>query len=108
VSTDADFEYVGFWIRVGASLIDTVWILLATVPLLVAIYGRAYFNPGRLGLFAGPADLLITYGLPAAATIAFWVVLQATPGKMVFGAKVVDAQTGAALTVPQSIGRYLG
>jgi uncharacterized RDD family membrane protein YckC len=108
VSTDANFEYVGFWIRVGAALIDTVWVLLATVPLVVAIYGWEYFDLERTDLFAGPADLLVSYVLPAAAVIAFWVLLQATPGKMVFGAKVVDARTGAALTVPQSIGRYLG
>src|SRR5215203_5762409 len=102
MSTDEDVEYAGFWVRVAASLIDTLWVVLATVPLLIAVYGWAYFNPERSSIIAGPADLLISYVAPAAAIVAFWVIRQATPGKMVFGAKVVDARTGAALTVPQS------
>ena len=41
------------------------------------------------------------------AVIAFWLYKQATPGKMVLSARVVDAKTGDALTLKQSIGRYL-
>lgn len=32
-----ELEYVGFWPRVGATLIDTVLILVLTMPLLNAI-----------------------------------------------------------------------
>ena len=39
-----DVEYAGFWIRVGAALIDSVLILAVIVPLLVAIYGWSYFD----------------------------------------------------------------
>jgi uncharacterized RDD family membrane protein YckC len=58
--------------------------------------------------FAAIPNLLISYVAPAIAVIAFWVARQATPGKMVFGARIVDARTGNSLTVRQSIGRYLG
>ena len=102
-----DVEYAGFWIRVGAALIDTLLIVAVTVPLLVSIYGWAYFGE-ETTLFAGPADFLISWVLPAVAVIAFWLARQATPGKMVLSLRVVDAKTGGTLSVGQSIGRYFG
>jgi len=39
----AELEYVGFWPRVGAALIDTLLILVVTVPLVTAIYGKQYW-----------------------------------------------------------------
>ncbi|CAM3859106.1 RDD family protein [Paracidovorax anthurii] len=100
-----DFEYVGFWARVGASLIDTVLLVLVTVPLLVSIYGWQYFKSEKL--LVGLADFLISWVLPAVAVVLFWITRQATPGKMAFGARVVDAVTGKPLTPRQSVGRYL-
>jgi uncharacterized RDD family membrane protein YckC len=106
--TTESIEYAGFWVRVGAALIDTVLLLGVSLPLLVAIYGWSYFDPSRTGFFAGAADFLISWVAPAAAIVAFWLYKQATPGKMMLGARVVDATTGNTLTVGQSIGRYLG
>ena len=103
-----DLEYAGFWVRVGASLIDTALVVFATVPLLMAFYGRSYFTQASPGIGAGIADFLISWILPAVVVIIFWLTRQATPGKMVFSARVVDARTGGTLTLGQSIGRYLG
>ena len=105
---DDDFEYVGFWVRVGASLIDTVLVLVVLTPLLLAIYGRAYFDNALSGVSSGSLDGLFNYVLPAVVVILFWLTKQATPGKMVFRARVVDARSGETLGVAQSIGRYLG
>jgi uncharacterized RDD family membrane protein YckC len=105
--SEEDLEYVGFWARVGAALIDSVLVLIVTVPLLVAIYGRAYFGGQQKGFIAGPADFLISWVAPAVAAIAFWLYMQATPGKMAVSARVVDASTGNTLSVGQSVGRYL-
>ncbi len=99
-------EYAGFWVRVGATIIDTILIMLITFPLLVSIYGWAYFDMEQTGFIAGPADFLITYALPAIAVILFWLKKQATPGKMAVSAKVVDAKTGNTMSVSQAIGRY--
>ena len=44
-------EYVGFWLRVWAALIDSVLVLAITLPLVFAIYGRAYFIGSRAHLF---------------------------------------------------------
>ncbi len=98
-------EYAGFWIRVGASLIDTVVVVCVTLPLLVALYGWAYFETGGV---AGTADVLISYVFPAVAVVAFWLLKQATPGKMAVQVRVVDAKTGGTLSVGQCIVRYLG
>lgn len=105
---DDSFEYVGFWVRVAASLIDTLLVLAVLTPLMLALYGRAYLDNAAQGISSGSLDGLFNYLLPAIAVIIFWLTKQATPGKMVFGAKVVDARTGGRLSVGQSIGRYLG
>ena len=100
-------EYAGFWIRVGAALIDTVIVVGLTIPLVLAVYGWKYFD-ARTGLIAGPADFLISWVLPAIAIVAFWFYRQATPGKSVLALRVVDADTGDRLSLGQAIGRYLG
>ncbi len=109
IAAEGDVEYAGFWIRVGASLIDTVVILVVTWPILGALYGWTYFSQARSGFFAGPADFAISWLLPAAGVIAFWLSSkQGTPGKMAVSARIVDAKTGGKLSVGQSLVRYLG
>ena len=103
---ETEIEYAGFWIRVGATLIDTLLIMVITSPLLIYIYGWSYFGSNKM--IAGPADLLISWIFPAVAVLWFWTRKQATPGKSVLSLHVVDAGTGKNLTVGQSIGRYLG
>lgn len=99
-------EYAGFWTRTGAALIDGILLLLITLPLLISIYGWEYLETEDLVL--GPADFLISWVLPAFATVLFWIYKKATPGKMAVAAQVVDAQTGATVTVGQAMLRYLG
>jgi uncharacterized RDD family membrane protein YckC len=101
-------EYAGFWVRVGAFVIDSVLLLCVLVPVMVAIYGWAYFDVSKAGSMAGLADFLLSWVAPALAVVAFWLYRQATPGKMALGMRVVDAKTGNTLTVAQSVVRYLG
>jgi uncharacterized RDD family membrane protein YckC len=103
---EAQPQYVGFWARVGAAIIDTILFAIICVPLLTMFYGREYWM-GYGGLIAGPADFLINWLLPAVAVILFWMYRQATPGKMAIGAKIVDAKTGGKCSTGQLIGRYL-
>ena len=105
---EEQYEYAGFWIRVGATLIDTLLLMLISVPLLTYTYGWNSFFDSARGLVVGVADFLISYIVPAVALVVFWMYRQATPGKMIVSAKIVDAKTGGPLTVRQSIGRYLG
>lgn len=104
-----ELEYVGFWARTVASLIDSVLVLVITFPLLVAVYGWGYFGSeeaGLMGLIKGPADFLISWVLPAIAILVFWIARQATPGKMAIGARIVDARTGEPASNAQLVGRY--
>lgn len=104
---DQEIEYAGFWVRTGATIIDALLTMLITFPLLISIYGWSYFDSETTGLFAGPADFLISWVFPAVAAITFWVLKQATPGKMAISAKIVDAATGKPASTAQLIGRYL-
>ena len=97
--------YVGFWRRVGASIVDTLAVLAVILPVLVAVYGTNYFSMAQGGL-AGPVDFLVQVVFPAVAVILFWKIRGATPGKMLFSARVVDARTLGPLSNGQAIGRY--
>jgi len=106
MSIDAsELRYVGFWLRVVATLIDTVLIMIVTAPLNYLVYGTFFGVDGALN---EPAEFFISWLLPAVATVGFWAWVQATPGKMAIHARIVDAQTGAEPTASQCIIRYLG
>lgn len=105
---DTELEYVDFWPRVGATLIDMLIITLVTYPLLYLAYGQAYFTVHSEQVVRGPADFAISFVLPFVGIVLFWLKKQATPGKMVVAARVVDAKTGKTLSVGQAVGRYLG
>lgn len=98
-------EYVGFWARLGAAFIDTVIQLTLLIPLTYAMYGRLSLE-GHF--FMGVGDVLLNYVAPAVVVIAFWIYQGATPGKMAVSAQIVDADTGARLSLSRSLIRYLG
>jgi uncharacterized RDD family membrane protein YckC len=109
-SPPLQFQYVGFWMRFVAFLIDSAVLLVVLVPLLLAIYGRQYFDPERLlsGASAGAWDIAIQIFVPAIAAIVFWRYRSATPGKMAISAVIVDANTGGAPSTRQLTLRYIG
>ncbi len=103
MNTD-ELEYVGFWARVGAALIDTLLIAIVVWPIMHFVYGSDYSLDGAI--IKGPVDFIVSWILPAVAVIWFWIARQATPGKMVIAARIVDASTGEPATTGQLIGRY--
>ena len=105
MSATSELEYVGFWLRVVAALIDTVLVLLICLPLVSFFYGEDYWTSAEV--IKGPADFLINWVLPALAVLLFWIHRQATPGKMAIGARIVDARTGGRASTGQLVGRYL-
>ncbi len=98
-------QYVGFWARLGASVIDTILVIMITFPLLYLIYGGEYFYGGET--VQGWPDFLVSYVFPISAIILFWVYKSATPGKIALLAKIVDVKTGNKASIKQSIIRYL-
>ncbi len=100
-------EYVGFWKRLLAVVIDTLILTVIAVPLLLAIYGRDYFQIAQeRGGLAGFWDFMIQIVLPTVATILFWRYRGASPGKMAISAKIVDAATGQPASTAKLVGRF--
>ena len=99
---DEGVEYVGFWPRVGAALIDTLAVMFLVTPLLVWYFGIGWANA------EGATAFVINWILPAVAILLFWHYRSATPGKMVISAVIVDARTLGKPSMGQLIGRYLG
>ena len=101
-----EYQYAGFWIRVGAAIIDTILLLIAIVPILTMIYGDGYWE--CTSFVQGGWGFLFNYILPAIVVVVFWVYRSATPGKMATKLIIVDAMTGGKPTTNQMITRYLG
>jgi uncharacterized RDD family membrane protein YckC len=104
-SPEEELEYVGFWLRTWASIIDSVLLLLVVVPLALAIFGAERLGSGVE--ISGLPYYVLNYALPAAVVVAFWHYRQATPGKIFIGARIVDATTGGPTTMRQNVVRYL-
>jgi len=104
---DVRIQYVGFWPRVGATIIDSLLIGVITWPLLTAMYGDEYWSSDADVIFHGPMDFILSFVFPVVAVTAFWFMKQATPGKMALRMKIVDRETGNNPSVGQCIGRYL-
>lgn len=100
-----DMEYVGFWPRLGAAIIDAILVSAITLPVLTLIYGSSYWTSDKF--IHGPADFIISWILPAIAYVWLWVATGQTPGKMAIGARIVDADTGRNISIGKAIARYL-
>ncbi len=101
-ATPTAVEYVGFWPRFGAFLIDSFAVMFLIVPLLVWYFGVGW------AYAEGAKAFIINWIVPASATLLFWHYRKATPGKMVIAAEIVDARTFGPPSTGQLIGRYLG
>ena len=101
----AEPQYAGFWIRALASIIDTILIMLVTMPALMTIYGSDYWLSEQF--IQGAWDIFFSYIFPAVAVVLFWIYKSATPGKMICGLKVISLGDSEQLSAGRSIGRYL-
>ena len=93
-------EYAGFWLRLGASLIDIVVLLAIIVPIELAVFGTDYPALAMEGRTLA-VDVWVQLVLPLLALIVLWRYRSATPGLMVVSARIADAATLA----PASIGK---
>lgn len=97
-------EYVGFWRRFFAFFVDSLMLVIITVPLTMVVYGDSYFT--NTSVIRGGFDLAANWIFPFVAIISFWSVKQATPGKMMMSSYIVDATTGEKPSIGQFVGRY--
>lgn len=129
-------EYVGFYARAGAALIDTIVLMLPLSFVFALLFelawGGANFGPREammmqqakgnpemaqelvLHFFAGGyfqrwlTENLIFSVASGIFVVVMWYFFSATPGKMLMGMKIVDAETGFPPNNGQNIIRYLG
>ena len=99
-----ELVYAGFWVRLWASLIDSMLLCVIIYPILLSTYGWDYLVSDDI--IHGPTDFLLSWVAPAIAVILFWIYKAATPGKMAVSARIVDAATGRPASTGQYIGRY--
>lgn len=96
--------YVGFWRRVAATIIDSVFFFFAG-GFVAGIMMLAH------PLLPSPREpvgnFLLSFVFPVIVTLAFWFKYLATPGKMAISAIIVDARTGGAPSKSQFVGRYV-
>lgn len=84
--------------------VDAIMLLILTTPLMWLAYGE----PVAKLVDLRPLSLVINWLLPGIISIAFWTWQGATPGKLVAGVRVIDAQTGENPRLQQSALRWLG
>ncbi len=103
-------EYVGFWARVGASLIDTIWVLPLVVVWLTLVSGgwRHVTLDRVLEWSQSSSEQLLLFAVLALVIVPLWVRRSATPGKQLIGARIVDSNTLGPPTSRQLMIRYLG
>ncbi|MGD8567037.1 MAG: RDD family protein [Gammaproteobacteria bacterium] len=92
-------HYAGFWRRAAAVIIDSIVFSF----LLGLLLGPAYINAdtmSREGLIGNAIAFVLTVGL--------WVRYLGTPGKLLLGCQIVDADTGEPINTRQAVIRYLG
>jgi len=97
------YEYAGFWIRLGASIIDNIIIMVALVPIGMLMGWNSMYSSEM----TSTADWLWQI-LMAAFCVFCWVKFAGTPGKRLLRLKVLDERTGENVTVGQGIIRYIG
>ena len=98
-----DLQYVGFWSRFWAAMMDMVILMMIIYPIFYMIYGSAFIERASdFNLF----NNLINYLLPFIAIILLWKSKGATPGKMFIKAKIVDEESFSEPSTKQLVIRY--
>lgn len=119
-ATEKKLEYVGFWWRTLSSLLDYMikmipsWICMAPYYVVAAMGGVAEEKSGGESIPNWTTGMLISALAGSLGMLAIsifyetWMVgkYQATLGKMVIGAKVVNAD-GSRLSYGRAFGRWL-
>lgn len=107
IQTDASLVYAGFWIRVGAKIIDGIILQIVNYALklpLSAIMGGDN-HPGFNPLFFAQMALSMILGI--GFTTFFLGKFSATPGKMACRLKVVNPD-GTPITYLKAFARFWG
>ena len=96
----------GFFLRVLCTIIDE-FVLIALYVLLASFLHEAM--PETMAFLFHPTQGTLVYIVVMYSVILlFWLVFQATPGKIIFNLKIVDADTGGKPSFLRFVGRLIG
>ena len=103
VSTSA-LVYAGFWVRVGAVLVDGVILFMIQIVLQIAFFSLLV---SRTNVNLGGTILLNLFSVALGATYESVLISRygATPGKMALGLQVVRPD-GGPVSLGRAVGRY--
>jgi uncharacterized RDD family membrane protein YckC len=91
-------SYAGFWRRVGAVLVDSLIFSL----LFGLVLGPAFVNAPLFTLEGISRSILTLF-----ITVGFWVSFLGTPGKLLLGCQVVDADSFSIMSAKQAFIRFV-
>lgn len=98
------YEYAGFWIRLAASILDSILLMLILLPIGLLVAPDTYdWTNTSYSWF----DVFYQI-FWAVFVIMCWIKFAGTPAKRLLKLKVLDAQTGQHLGLGQSVIRYIG
>jgi uncharacterized RDD family membrane protein YckC len=99
-------QYVGFWARFLAFLIDSIVMCLVLAPLAWLMWGE-----GASAALMDPSNTVsnvLQLALSIAVFLGAWIVTSTDPGKKIVSARIVSAKTLGKPSTTQFVVRYLG
>ena len=98
-------EYAGFWIRLGAGIIDSLILLLIfyIVYTLISEWTKTLPLPTIFIL----VTIFISFLIKITYFVSFWVWKGQTPGKLIMGIKIIRTDS-SPITWPYALLRYFG
>jgi uncharacterized RDD family membrane protein YckC len=106
MSLATELEYVGFWPRLAAAVLDLILVSALAAPLLLLFYEQSFLVHSSSDSIL--VQLVILGIVPPIAITTFWIRRHATPGKMAISAIIIDERTAGPPSVWQHVGRYCG
>jgi len=99
-----EVQYVGFWPRFLATIIDSILLSGIIYIILWFLIGPDIFNPeASYSMTQFTFESLI----PFVVVMAFWITKSATPGKMLLKMRIVDSETYEKVSPSRLFLRYV-
>ena len=98
-SSSKTYNYAGFWIRIGAYLIDIAILIIPIAGLQYLFFGSTFSNPSSYDQIVNLGVWWIYYAILESSS------LQGTLGKKALGIKVIN-ENGERINFGKATGRY--
>lgn len=99
-------EYMGFWLRAVAFLVDNIWVSIVLLAVILGLVSAGLLDVDYEGMNVD--GVLLQFLIPFILVIMLWIRYASTPGKMIFRAKILDADTYEAVPTGRLLIRYIG